>query len=582
MDLRTIMNNDSAGASKPPPTQSRQSPQASSHSDYQQHLQHAPPSSYPPGYPGRPAQPPSLQPLHTSPDPNSYGSVQSPYQYNSTSTLSAHSQHAQSPHAQTPYAAASRDSYSSAYTHPQQQSQSAGVLASPYTPQPMSAGIQPAEQQSYFAPKRSQSIQSVATPYGPSSYSLHSRDSPLSGPSQSARSHQFSPPAQGSLPGTPIRPPAVPYPHQSPSGRPQSSSHDSQPRQLSSPWTGRDSHPPDQRNVISPNVPPHYSHQDAKQAGQDARHYSGGPQRERSESVSPKTIAASGQRQESAEAMDYTGASHLNHVGDRRLKESPSGSIPQAGVNHGAQHRYPSPGAPQVNSPSPRFVSSDCAASEEPKPIPSKMDAVPGPRTGSSPHPPQRKRRRYDEQPIYAQRSAHAKGKGPVISNRRPPVPKHMRNSAQNPWLSSKRSSSANAPPSTPGPTASTSQPEDGTPVNGPPAPEPPQVGALGPWEPSIAGFIPHEEVTKLVCDFLFQHVVIRDDVAAAPAGSAAPGHGAIIEVEGKIGHLIDMERGGRLHLPILTESIINRDNPRFRTSFESSMTLVSLSTLHQ
>jgi hypothetical protein len=101
-------------------------------------------------------------------------------------------------------------------------------------------------------------------------------------------------------------------------------------------------------------------------------------------------------------------------------------------------------------------------------------------------------------------------------------------------------------------------------------------VGILGPWEPSITGFIPHEEVTKLLCDFLFQHVVMRNDVGAGPAGSAAAGQGAIIEIEAKLGHVMDMDRGERLNLPILTETVVNRDIPRFRTSFESSMTVVS------
>jgi hypothetical protein len=78
------------------------------------------------------------------------------------------------------------------------------------------------------------------------------------------------------------------------------------------------------------------------------------------------------------------------------------------------------------------------------------------------------------------------------------------------------------------------------------------------------------------VCDFLFQHVVLRNDATAAPAGTAAAGLGAIIEVEAKLGHIIDMDRGERLSLPILTESVINKENPRFRTAFESSMTLVS------
>jgi hypothetical protein len=101
----------------------------------------------------------------------------------------------------------------------------------------------------------------------------------------------------------------------------------------------------------------------------------------------------------------------------------------------------------------------------------------------------------------------------------------------------------------------------------------------LGPWEPSITGFIPHEEITKALCDFLFQHVVMRNDVNAGVAGSTAVGQGTIIEVEAKLGHIIDMDSRDRIHLPILTESVINKENGRFRTSFESKMTVVSHST---
>lgn len=79
--------------------------------------------------------------------------------------------------------------------------------------------------------------------------------------------------------------------------------------------------------------------------------------------------------------------------------------------------------------------------------------------------------------------------------------------------------------------------------------------------------------MTKQVCDFLFQHVVMRNE-AAGPAGSAAAGQGAIIEVEAKLGHVMDMDSRERLVLPILTESVINRDHPRVRTSFESNMTV--------
>lgn len=68
----------------------------------------------------------------------------------------------------------------------------------------------------------------------------------------------------------------------------------------------------------------------------------------------------------------------------------------------------------------------------------------------------------------------------------------------------------------------------------------------------------------------------MRNDVNAGPAGSAAAGQGTIIEIEAKLGHIIDMDSRDRIHLPILTESVLNRENARVRTSFESKMTVVS------
>lgn len=79
-----------------------------------------------------------------------------------------------------------------------------------------------------------------------------------------------------------------------------------------------------------------------------------------------------------------------------------------------------------------------------------------------------------------------------------------------------------------------------------------------------------------MVCDFLFQQVVVRKDLGAGPAGAAATGQGAILEVEAKLGQLVDKNRGERLRLPVMTECVISRDDPSLRISFESSMTLVS------
>jgi hypothetical protein len=209
------------------------------------------------------------------------------------------------------------------------------------------------------------------------------------------------------------------------------------------------------------------------------------------------------------------------------------------------------------------------------------MDLTPDSGANSSPQAPKVKRRRYEEPPIYAQRSVRTKGRIPMIPNRCPPIPKHARNSVQNHFVMRQRNLSAQAPVAE----SPAKVRHETPPVNGPSTPnqpsEPTQTGSLGPWEPSISGFIPHEEVTKTVCDFLFQHVVLRNDATAAPAGSASVGQGAIIEVEAKLGQLVDMDRGERLNLPILTESIVNKENSRFRTAFESTMTIVSRCVLH-
>lgn len=104
-------------------------------------------------------------------------------------------------------------------------------------------------------------------------------------------------------------------------------------------------------------------------------------------------------------------------------------------------------------------------------------------------------------------------------------------------------------------------------------------MGILGPWEPSITGLIPHEEVTKVICDFLFQQVVVRRDLGAGPAGAAATGSTAILEVEAKLGQLVDRDKGGRLRLPVLTECVLSKEAAGYRTAFESTMTLVSLTS---
>lgn len=100
------------------------------------------------------------------------------------------------------------------------------------------------------------------------------------------------------------------------------------------------------------------------------------------------------------------------------------------------------------------------------------------------------------------------------------------------------------------------------------------EQGPLGSWEPSIVNVFPFEELTRVVSDFLFNEVVRRDDVGAGPAGGGV-GMGAVLEIEAKLGQLIDKETNERLRLPVMSECVLSPHDPGLKTAFKSSMTEV-------
>jgi len=83
-------------------------------------------------------------------------------------------------------------------------------------------------------------------------------------------------------------------------------------------------------------------------------------------------------------------------------------------------------------------------------------------------------------------------------------------------------------------------------------------------WEPSILNLTPYEDLTRRVCDWIYQVI----GMASPPAG------GAVFEIEAKIGAIFDIENGERVTLPVETEAVFNKDRWR-RTKFESSMDMV-------
>ena len=170
-----------------------------------------------------------------------------------------------------------------------------------------------------------------------------------------------------------------------------------------------------------------------------------------------------------------------------------------------------------------------------------------------------RKKIRYAEPPIFARRASRS---NPTVPSRRQPAVRTIQTvKVESSGINTNLPVTANLPAT-----------DNLTGANGPLIPQ----ASLGveptKIEPSILNTIPYEEVTRLVSDFLFTEVVLRDDVGAGPTGG---NQGAVLEIEAKLGQLIDKNTNDRLRLPVMSECIISKGDPNLRHSFKSSMTQV-------
>lgn len=86
----------------------------------------------------------------------------------------------------------------------------------------------------------------------------------------------------------------------------------------------------------------------------------------------------------------------------------------------------------------------------------------------------------------------------------------------------------------------------------------------LGPWEWSILKDRPQDQMTKIVADWLFLNVVSRSDFGELSS------RGVEIEIEAKLGQLIDRETNYRYVLPVQTECVLENNGG---LAFRSSMT---------
>lgn len=172
------------------------------------------------------------------------------------------------------------------------------------------------------------------------------------------------------------------------------------------------------------------------------------------------------------------------------------------------------------------------------------------PMPSPSPQQPPKKKIRYTEPPIWARsvtgriknaissQSSKVNGKQPAANH---PPPSHV-------------AAETNGHPQA-SPTATRSVPPEST-----------GSGLLGAWEESITGQKPVEQLSKLVADWLYMNVVQRTDVGELES------RGVEIEIEAKLGQLINKETNERYYLPVQSECIIADTG---RVGFRSSMTEV-------
>ena len=173
------------------------------------------------------------------------------------------------------------------------------------------------------------------------------------------------------------------------------------------------------------------------------------------------------------------------------------------------------------------------------------------PATTASPPQPPKKRIRYTEPPIWAQsirskKIAHGSGR----MNGKPQVvaPPHV----------VKAETNGNRHPS----------PALSREVHSAETPNPHPSALLGAWEESITGVKPAQALTTQVADFLFMHVVSRPDLGELASRNVE------IEIESKLGQLINIENNERLSLPVTTECAISE---AYRlVGFRSAMTEVT------
>ncbi|KAH7251594.1 CYTH-like domain-containing protein [Fusarium tricinctum] len=167
-----------------------------------------------------------------------------------------------------------------------------------------------------------------------------------------------------------------------------------------------------------------------------------------------------------------------------------------------------------------------------------------------------KKRTRYPQPPVWAQDART------IGNNRMPSNPNFVLQKRMHSHINGRKEPEQN-------PRSSRHTSPETNRVNPPPTHAVPPVESgpqdmLGPWEPSITGLKPYEELSRQVADFLFVNVLKTPDMGEITS------RGIQFEVEAKLGTLIDRDTNHRISRGVASECVLSDNN---RVAFKSSMT---------
>ncbi|KAG6003192.1 hypothetical protein E4U21_002269 [Claviceps maximensis] len=424
----------------------------------------------------------------------------------------------------------------------------------PQTP-PISTAAGPSQQ---YARQRSQSIQSTTTPT-----SAHSQQRFAPTPIQGSPIQGAPPKSEYRHPSQPLTPLGRPGPPQSTNSRPQPTppanlTQSPSPYQQRVKSIGNDQ-PPQSPPVLTSTLPRRVSasiNQDP-QINEPHQRSKSLHSREHSLSVSPRTRIAS-----IASNSDRAIASPA---------ESERKSLPTSQSLTMDVDRASTPAKRKLDD---RNLSPKELEHKTTRPPPREVDGGNSidAQSASSDGVPRNKRLRRLQPPIWAQCATTLGSKLPsnanfVLQKRAPPS--NPNGKGDNGGTKSEGQSRPASPE-----IARTSTSNASKQAPPPPPPPPPSAAAvaaesgpqdiLGPWEASITGVKPYEEISKTVADFIFIHVVNNPDIKEILS------RGIQFEIEAKLGTLIDKDTNYRVNRLLDTECVLH-DNGR--VAFRSSMT---------